>query len=95
MGGRGWCWRKAEEGPESHLPSWFTHARQLQLCTPTLLTTQPLPPACRFQAWPEEALISVARRFLTDVPALPEELRESIAQHMAFVHQSATTASTK
>lgn len=37
----------------------------------------------------------MARRFLTDVPALPEELRESIAQHMAFVHQAATNASTK
>lgn len=47
----------------------------------------------RFHAWPEEALVSVARRFLTDVPLASEELREQIAQHMAFAHQSVTAAS--
>lgn len=52
-------------------------------------------PPCRFHAWPEEALVSVARRFLADVPALSEELRESIVEHMAFAHQSATAASAK
>ena len=55
-------------------------------------------PAClppRFQPWSDEALVSVARRFLADVPALSDELRESVAQHMAFAHQSVTAASHK
>lgn len=50
---------------------------------------------CRFHSWPEEALISVAGRFLSDVPDLQEGLRESISKHMAFVHQSVSTASHK
>ncbi|EFN51784.1 hypothetical protein CHLNCDRAFT_37234 [Chlorella variabilis] len=48
-----------------------------------------------FHSWPEEALISVAGRFLSDVPDLQEGLRESISKHMAFVHQSVSTASHK
>lgn len=48
---------------------------------------------CRFHSWPEDALISVARRFLADVPDLPNKLGESIVQHMAFVHQSVGLAS--
>ena len=50
---------------------------------------------CRFHAWPEEALVSVAERFLVDVPALSDELRSSIAQHMAFANQAVTAASHK
>ncbi|KAI3434555.1 hypothetical protein D9Q98_002628 [Chlorella vulgaris] len=46
-----------------------------------------------FHSWPEDALISVARRFLADVPDLPNKLGESIVQHMAFVHQSVGLAS--
>lgn len=49
----------------------------------------------RFHPWPQEALVSVARRFLTDVPDLSNELRENVAQHMAFAHQSVTAASRK
>ena len=49
-------------------------------------------PFPRFHPWSDEALVSVARRFLADVPALSDELRESVAQHMAFAHQSVTAA---
>lgn len=42
-----------------------------------------------FHEWPEDALIGVARRFLEEITTLPsEELRETIAKHMAFVHIS-------
>ncbi len=41
-----------------------------------------------FHEWPEEALKSVARRFLTDLDLLPGELQESVSQFMAYVHKS-------
>lgn len=37
----------------------------------------------------------MARRFLSDVPDMSDELREGVAQHMAFAHQSVTAASRK
>ena len=72
--------------------------QQLPSPLPSCLRFLPCPsyPACgRFHAWPEEALVSVARRFLADVPDLGDELRESVAQHMAFAHQSVGAASHK
>lgn len=48
-----------------------------------------------FHPWPQDALVNVARRFLADVPDLSDTLRESVAQHMAFAHQSVTVASRK
>lgn len=42
-----------------------------------------------FHEWPEDALVGVAQRFLNEVTILPsEEIRESLARHMAFVHGS-------
>eukprot|EP00891_Asterochloris_glomerata_P002883 jgi/Astpho2/2883/Aster-01037 len=46
-----------------------------------------------FHTWPSEALVSVAARFLVDIPALQEDVRENIAYHMAFAHQSVAEAS--
>ncbi|CAD7696266.1 unnamed protein product [Ostreobium quekettii] len=46
-----------------------------------------------FHGWPEEALISVAQRFLKDVPDIEDENREKIALHMAYAHQMVTDAS--
>ena len=45
-----------------------------------------------FLPWPQEALISVAGRFLTDVPGLDDDLRENLAHHMASAHIAATDA---
>jgi dynein heavy chain len=41
-----------------------------------------------FHPWPSEALISVAMRFLQDVDISTDELKENVAHHMSFVHQS-------
>lgn len=41
-----------------------------------------------FHEWPEEALISVAKRFLADVDLLPGPIQESVANFMAYVHKS-------
>ena len=41
------------------------------------------------------ACSAVAQRFLVDIPNVGEELRESVAHHMAFAHQSVTEASRK
>jgi dynein heavy chain len=41
-----------------------------------------------FHPWPQEALISVAQRFLEDVPMESAELRENVAHHMAYVHEA-------
>jgi dynein heavy chain, axonemal len=46
-----------------------------------------------FHGWPHEALVSVAQRFLVEIPDLEEETRSSIAKHMAFVHTEVTSAS--
>eukprot|EP00754_Rhynchopus_humris_P020200 Rhum_TRINITY_DN14684_c0_g1::Rhum_TRINITY_DN14684_c0_g1_i1::g.107658::m.107658/K10408/DNAH; dynein heavy chain, axonemal len=43
-----------------------------------------------FHPWPEQALISVAMRFLSDVEL--EENNEAIANHMAFCHEKVTDA---
>jgi dynein heavy chain len=42
---------------------------------------------------PEQALVSVAARFLVDIPGLPDDMRENIAYHMAFAHKSLDEAS--
>ena len=39
-----------------------------------------------FQPWPHGALISVAGRFLSDVPNLEPELLENLQFHCAFTH---------
>jgi len=41
-----------------------------------------------FHAWPEDALIDVAIRFLGDVEFPDDDMRDKIAEHMAFVHLS-------
>ena len=46
-----------------------------------------------FQPWPHEALVSVASRFLSDIPDLDQEVRENIDYHMAFVHDTVGEAS--
>lgn len=40
-----------------------------------------------------QALVSVAGRFLRDIPDLDESTRTNVANHMAFSHQSVTQAS--
>ncbi|KAG8321107.1 hypothetical protein J6590_052483 [Homalodisca vitripennis] len=39
-----------------------------------------------FHEWPQEALISVSKKFLQDLEVLPEHYRESVARFMAYVH---------
>jgi dynein heavy chain len=39
-------------------------------------------------AWPQDALIGVAARFLEDVELDSEEVRAALAEHMAFCHLS-------
>jgi hypothetical protein len=46
-----------------------------------------------FHGWPAEALLSVATRFLADVPDVNQELRVSMAQYMAQAHQVGLQAS--
>lgn len=41
-----------------------------------------------FHEWPEEALISVSSRFLSEVDLISDEVRGSISHYMAFVHGS-------
>ena len=48
---------------------------------------------CRFHEWPEEALLSVSGRFVKDIELLPDELRESVSQFMAFAHRSVNETS--
>ena len=40
-----------------------------------------------FHGWPSDALISVAKRFLSDVPAIDDDTRQNISLHMAYAHQ--------
>lgn len=40
-----------------------------------------------FHGWPHEALLSVAQRFLAGVPDIPDDVRGSMAEHMAQAHQ--------
>ena len=46
-----------------------------------------------FHPWPHEALVSVANRFLGEIPDLDEEVKENIAYHMALAHLSVTEGS--
>jgi dynein heavy chain len=41
-----------------------------------------------FHAWPRDALIGVANRFLAKIEFPSEEIQEAISEHMAFVHLS-------
>ena len=41
-----------------------------------------------FHPWPRDALIGVANRFLAEIDFPSDEIREAIANHMAFVHLS-------
>lgn len=41
-----------------------------------------------FHAWPRDALVGVAERFLASIEFPSDEIREAIAQHMANVHLS-------
>ena len=41
-----------------------------------------------FHEWPEEALKSVAMRFLADIDLLPGSIQDSVANFMAYVHRS-------
>ncbi|KAL3909006.1 MAG: hypothetical protein SGPRY_009580, partial [Prymnesium sp.] len=45
-----------------------------------------------FFSWPQQALISVAQNFLSDVEMETPEIREACANHMAFVHESVGAA---
>ncbi|XP_049878702.1 dynein beta chain, ciliary [Pectinophora gossypiella] len=46
-----------------------------------------------FHEWPQEALVSVAMRFLGELRVLPIALKDSIARFMAYVHTSVNTIS--
>ncbi|WAR03796.1 DYHC-like protein [Mya arenaria] len=46
-----------------------------------------------FHEWPEEALISVSGRFLTEGSELPPDLCDSISHFMAYVHKSVNETS--
>mmetsp|Transcript_25005 Transcript_25005/g.85566 ORF Transcript_25005/g.85566 Transcript_25005/m.85566 type:complete len:4525 (+) Transcript_25005:136-13710(+) len=46
-----------------------------------------------FQPWPHEALVSVAGRFLSEIPDIAEDVMENMQYHMAFVHLAVTDAS--
>ncbi|XP_034234645.1 dynein beta chain, ciliary [Thrips palmi] len=46
-----------------------------------------------FHEWPQEALMSVSKRFLEELQPLPEPLRDSVARFMAYVHTSVNQAS--
>ena len=40
-----------------------------------------------------QALVSVAQRFLVDIPDIEGDVRDTLAQHMAFAHLSVAEAS--
>jgi dynein heavy chain, axonemal len=46
-----------------------------------------------FHGWPHEALVSVANRFLVEIPDIDDDVRSNMAAHMAYVHTEVTTAS--
>ena len=46
-----------------------------------------------FHEWPEDALVSVSKKFLQDLPSIPEDVRDPIAKFMAYVHQTVTEMS--
>lgn len=45
-----------------------------------------------FHAWPRDALIDVANRFLSNIELPSDEIKDAIAQHMAEVHLSINKA---
>lgn len=42
---------------------------------------------------PVQALVSVATRFLVDIPDLRDDVRDSLSLHMAFAHLAVADAS--
>lgn len=46
-----------------------------------------------FHEWPQEALVSVALRFLQDLEILPSDYRDSIARFMSYAHSSVSSMS--
>ena len=48
-----------------------------------------------FQPWPHEALVSVAGRFLAEIPDIEPELLENLQFHCAFTHTAVNDASIK
>ena len=48
-----------------------------------------------FHEWPDEALVSVSSKFLTEHKYVPNTITQSIAHFMAFVHQSVNKMSRK
>ncbi|XP_049809049.1 dynein beta chain, ciliary [Schistocerca nitens] len=46
-----------------------------------------------FHEWPQEALVSVSKRFLGELEPLPQEFLESAARFMAYVHTSVNSMS--
>ena len=46
-----------------------------------------------FQPWPHEALVSVAGRFLSEIPEIEPELLENLQYHCAHAHMSVNDAS--
>lgn len=47
-----------------------------------------------FHEWPQEALISVAKRFLSEIESLDSSLQDSASSFMAYVHKSVNDMST-
>jgi dynein heavy chain, axonemal len=47
----------------------------------------------RFHAWPKDALVSVAARFISDLDLTSEAVKASVGLHMAEVHMTVTAAS--
>jgi len=47
----------------------------------------------KFHAWPKEALVSVAARFIDDLDLATPAVKESVALHMAEVHTAVTVIS--
>eukprot|EP01135_Chromosphaera_perkinsii_P008680 Nk52_evm13s1444 gene=Nk52_evmTU13s1444 len=48
-----------------------------------------------FHEWPQEALISVSQRFLSECELVSDDIRNSVCDFMAFVHKSVNEASYK
>jgi dynein heavy chain len=48
-----------------------------------------------FHEWPEEALVSVATRFISDFELVPTEVKSAVTKFMAFAHQSVNAVSKK
>ena len=48
-----------------------------------------------FHAWPRDALVGVAQRFLANIEFPTDEIRDAIANHMANVHLSIDDANTQ